>query len=241
MTLPRLGINLDHIVSLREARHTLYPDFRKAIETAEAAGADGITIHLREDRRHIQDRDVYLAREVVSTTLNLEMAATDEMIRIACDVKPNFCCIVPERREELTTEGGLDVIRYQNRLRDLCSQLAEMQIKVSLFIEPDPAVIDTVAAIGAPMVELHTGKYADLQADTDTEYERLVKVARYAADCGLIVNAGHGLSISNVGPIAAISQIYELNIGHAIVADAIFMGLDNAVREMKQTIRNAVQ
>ena len=232
----RLGVNLDHVVSLREARHTEYPDFCNAIKVAESAGADGITIHLREDRRHIQTDDVYLAREHIKTTLNLEMAATEEMGRIASEVKPDFCCIVPEKREELTTEGGLDVIRHRDRLTDLCAQLIEAQIQVSLFIEPEIAVIDAVLDVGAPLIELHTGQYANAQAGLSNQLSRLTQAAEYAERHQIIVNAGHGLHLGNVRAIANIPQIVELNIGHAIVADAVFVGLSNAIQRMKQAV-----
>ncbi len=238
MNAVRLGVNLDHVTTLRQARRTPYPDFTQAIGVAESASADGITIHLREDRRHIQDEDVYAARAAVTTTLNLEMAATEEMTAIALDVRPDFCCIVPERREELTTEGGLDVIAHAARVGEVCTALAAGGVKVSLFIEPDERVIDAVAAAGASLVELHTGGYANA-ADTVAarELERIVCAARYAAQCGLTVNAGHGLHRANVRAVAAIEQMNELNIGHAIIADAVFMGLADAVRAMKEAMR----
>ncbi len=255
MNKVRLGVNLDHIATVRQARRTPYPDFLQAVGVAEAAGADGITIHLREDRRHIQDADVYAARETVTTTLNLEMAATEEMADIALKVRPDFCCIVPERREELTTEGGLDVTAHAVRLAEVCRALDAGGIKVSLFIEPDRRVIDGAVEAGASLVELHTGAYADAApgaalvelhtgayADAapgaaERELGRIVDAARYAAQCGLTVNAGHGLHRANVRAVAAIELMNELNIGHAIVADAVFMGLTNAVRAMKEAMR----
>ena len=232
-----LGVNIDHVANLRQARYTPYPDFRRAVAEAEAGGADGITIHLREDRRHIQDADVYLARECVSTHLNLEMAATAEMLEIALRVKPDYCCLVPERREELTTEGGLDVHEHQRRIADVCEMLNATGIAVSLFVEPDLSVLELAVQCGAKIVELHTGEYAVATGDTQQQaYRRIVDAARQGAELGLQVNAGHGLTLDNVGAIAAIPQIQELNIGHAIVADAIFIGLKEAVRTFKKTI-----
>ncbi len=234
----RLGVNLDHVTTLRQARRTPYPDFTRAIGVAEGAGADGITIHLREDRRHIQDDDVRAARAAVTTTLNLEMAATGEMVEIALAVKPDFCCIVPERREELTTEGGLDVTAHAARVGEICTALTAGGIRASLFIEPDERVIDAAVRAGAPVVELHTGAYANAAAETaPRELERIVRAARYAAQCGLTVNAGHGLHRANVRAVAAIAQMNELNIGHAIIAEAVFMGLAGAVRAMKEAMR----
>ncbi|HHB13149.1 MAG TPA: pyridoxine 5'-phosphate synthase [Chromatiales bacterium] len=236
----RLGVNLDHVATIRQARGTTYPDLMEAVRTAEAHGADGITMHLREDRRHIQDHDMYDARRVVTTTLNMEMAATEEMIYTAEAVGPDFCCLVPERREELTTEGGLDVIGQRSRLADAVARLTAAGIRVSLFVEPDPRVLEVSAEIGAPMVELHTGAYANLSGGAaEAELTRIRDAARIAAELGLQVNAGHGLHYENVGPIAAIPQIAELNIGHAIVARAIFVGLGRAVREMKDRMRAA--
>ena len=232
-----LGVNIDHIASLRQARNTPYPDFRHAIAEAEAGGADGITIHLREDRRHIQDADVYLARECVTTHLNLEMAATAEMLEIALRVKPDYCCLVPEKREELTTEGGLDVRKHRERIAEMCETLNAADIAVSLFIEPDPSVLELAVAVGAKIVELHTGEYALATGDAQLHaHRRIVQAARQGEVLGLQVNAGHGLSLDNVGAIAAIPQIRELNIGHAIVADAVFIGIKEAVRAFKKTI-----
>ena len=232
-----LGVNIDHVANLRQARYTPYPDFRRAIAEAEAGGADGITIHLREDRRHIQDADVYLARECVNTHLNLEMAATAEMLEIALRVKPDYCCLVPERREELTTEGGLDVHKHRKRIADVCETLSAAGIAVSLFVEPDLSVLELAIQSGATIVELHTGEYAIATGNAQQQaHRRIAAAARQGAELGLQVNAGHGLSLDNVGAIAAIPQIQELNIGHAIVADAVFIGLKGAVRAFKQTI-----
>ncbi len=235
-----LGVNIDHVANLRQARYTPYPDFRRAVAEAEAGGADGITIHLREDRRHIQDADVYLARECVGTHLNLEMAATAEMLGIALRVKPDYCCLVPERREELTTEGGLDVRKHRKRIASVCETLRAAGIAVSLFVEPDLSVLELAVQCGAEIVELHTGEYAGTTGDIQQQaHRRIVEAARQGAELGLQVNAGHGLTLDNVGAIAAISQIQELNIGHAIVADAVFVGLKEAVRTFKRTITQA--
>ena len=236
----RLGVNLDHLVTIREARHTPYPDLIEAIRVAESAGADGITIHLREDRRHIQTRDVYNARTAVSTSLNLEMSVSDEMVDIAKDVKPDYCCLVPERREELTTEGGLDVQANMARIQQACRALSSRGIKVSLFVEPAIPTIDVVAEIGAPIIELHTGAYANATGtEIENELKRLIRATNYATDKGLQVNAGHGLHYHNVGPIAAIQQIQELNIGHSIIARALFTGLGNATAAMKAAMEQA--
>lgn len=235
-----LGVNIDHIASLRQARYTPYPDFRRAISEAEAGGADGITIHLREDRRHIQDADVLLARRLVGTHLNLEMAATTEMLEIALNVKPDYCCLVPEQRAELTTEGGLDIVKHRQRISEVCEALHVAGIAVSLFVEPDPTVLESATQVGAKIVELHTGEYALATGNAQrTAYERIVAAVQYGTDIGLQVNAGHGLSIDNVERIATIPQIHELNIGHAIVADAVFIGLKEAVRAFKNIIQNA--
>ena len=236
----RLGVNLDHLVTIREARHTPYPDLIEAIQVAEAAGANGITMHLREDRRHIQTRDVYNARAAVSTSLNLEMAVRNEMVDIAKDVNPDYCCLVPERREELTTEGGLDVISETSRIQKTFEALAASGIQVSLFVEPDIATIDVVAEIGAPIIELHTGTYANATGtQLENELMRLRRATQYAVDKGLQVNAGHGLHYTNVRPIAVIREIRELNIGHAIIAQALFKGLADAVAEMKAVMEQA--
>ncbi len=236
----RLGVNLDHLVTIREARHTPYPDLIEAIQVAEAAGANGITMHLREDRRHIQTRDVYNARVAVSTSLNLEMAVRNEMVDIAKDVNPHYCCLVPERREELTTEGGLDVMSETSRIQKTVNSLADSGIQVSLFVEPDIATIDVVAEIGAPIIELHTGTYANATGtQLENELMRLRRATEYAVDKGLQVNAGHGLHYTNVGPIAVIREIRELNIGHAIIAQALFKGLADAIAEMKAVMVQA--
>jgi pyridoxine 5-phosphate synthase len=230
----RLGVNLDHVMTIRQARFTPYPDLKQAIELSEKAGADGITMHLREDRRHIQDDDVYLAKQVIQSSMNLEMAATDEMRDIALKVKPENCCIVPEHRQELTTEGGLDVIKHGARIKDITSALTEASIAVSLFIEPDLKVIDASAEAGAPVIELHTGAYASSEGDSQVqELQRIKTAVMHAASLGLVVNAGHGLHYENVKPIAGIEHMYELNIGHSIVAHALFVGLETAVQEMR--------
>jgi len=239
----RLGVNIDHVATLRQVRGTLYPDPLYAAFEAAAAGADGITMHLREDRRHIQDRDVERVREHVQCRLNLEMAATDEMTAIALRVLPHDCCIVPESREELTTEGGLDVIAGEARLTAICEQLARAGIRVSLFIDPDAEQIDAAMRVGAPAIEIHTGRYADAAGDEARELElrAVAEAVAHARSCGLIVNAGHGLHYHNVEPIARIRAIHELNIGHAIVARAVSVGLPAAVREMKRLMREAQQ
>ena len=230
----RRGVNLDHVITIRQARLTTYPSLKKAIEMAESGGADGITMHLREDRRHIQDEDVYLAKETIQTNMNLEMAATDEMRDIALDVKPKNCCIVPEKRQELTTEGGLDVITHQARIKELVTALKDGNVTVSLFIEPDMQIIDAAAETGASVVELHTGTYANVKGDEQLkELERIKNAATYASSAGLIVNAGHGLHCTNVSSIVNIKGMYELNIGHSIVARALFVGLEKAVQEMR--------
>lgn len=230
----RLGVNLDHVLTIRQARGTDYPDFEQAIAAAERAGADGITMHLREDRRHVQDEDVYLARRVIRTSMNLEMAATDEMRDIALEVRPQNCCIVPEKRMELTTEGGLDVIAHQARISDLVAALKDAGIAVSLFIEPDEKVVDAAARSGAAVIELHTGVYAEARGDAQgRELDRIRAAARHAASLGLVVNAGHGLHCGNVLPIARVENMHELNIGHSIVADGLFVGLEEATRRMK--------
>lgn len=230
----RLGVNLDHVMTIRQARGTAYPDLQEAIAATERAGADGITMHLREDRRHIQDADVYLARRVIRTSMNLEMAATDEMRDIALDVLPQHCCIVPEKRMELTTEGGLDVLGHQERITDLSSALSEAGIIVSLFIEPDEKTVAAAAETGAGAVELHTGTYAEAHGKAQREeLDRIRAAARQAHALGLTVNAGHGLHRVNVAVIADIENMHELNIGHSIVADALLMGLEEAVRQMR--------
>ncbi len=235
MTKILLGVNVDHIATLRQARGTNYPDPVHAASVAEHAGADGITVHLREDRRHIQDRDIYILKQTLSTRMNFEMAVTDEMVEIACQVKPAFCCLVPEKREELTTEGGLDVVSQLDKITKATAKLADAGIEVSLFIDADKAQIDAALKANAPYIEIHTGHYADLTSEVEQkmELDRLITGIKYAHDLGLKVNAGHGLNYFNVKPIAAIEEIIELNIGHAIIARAAIDGLDKAVRDMK--------
>jgi pyridoxine 5-phosphate synthase len=236
-----LGVNIDHVATIRQARGTRYPELIQAALIAEQNGADSITAHLREDRRHIQDRDIFLLREMIHTRLNLEMAATDEMVEIACQVKPQACCLVPEKREELTTEGGLDAAKNLSRMRDVCKTLADAGIEVSLFIAPDQEQIDAANAIGSPVVELHTGTYAEATSREVyiAELGRIIKAARHANHLGLKANAGHGLHFHNVQAICRIPEISELNIGHAIIAQAIFSGLANTVRDLKQIMQNA--
>ena len=235
-----LGVNIDHVATVRQARRARYPDPLYAALMAEEAGADSITLHLREDRRHIQDRDVAALRGALQTRMNLEMAVTDEMIRIAQKVLPQDCCLVPESRQEVTTEGGLDVLGQGARIGDAVQALGKSGIRVSLFIDPDPAQIEAAQRAGAPVIELHTGAYADSSgAACAREFERLCSAAKFAARVGLIVNAGHGLNYHNVEPIAAIAEIIELNIGHAIVARSIVDGLAKAVRDMKELMRQA--
>jgi pyridoxine 5-phosphate synthase len=235
-----LGVNIDHVATLRQARRGRYPDPLYAALAAEEAGADSITLHLREDRRHIQDRDVTTMREALQTRMNLEMAVTDEMIRIAQKVLPQDCCLVPESRQEVTTEGGLNVSGQSARIGDAVKSLGASGIRVSLFIDPDPMQIEAAHRAGAPVIELHTGTYADSTgAARAREFERLVAAAKLGARLGLIVNAGHGLNYHNVEPIAAIAEIVELNIGHAIVARSIIDGLAKAVRDMKALMRAA--
>jgi pyridoxine 5-phosphate synthase len=235
-----LGVNIDHVATLRQARRGRYPDPLYAALAAEEAGADSITLHLREDRRHIQDRDVTTMREALQTRMNLEMAVTDEMIRIAQKVLPQDCCLVPESRQEVTTEGGLNVSGQSARIGDAVRSLGASGIRVSLFIDPDPVQIEAAQRAGAPVIELHTGTYADSTgAARAREFERLVAAAKLGARLGLIVNAGHGLNYHNVEPIAAIAEIVELNIGHAIVARSIVDGLAKAVRDMKALMRAA--
>jgi pyridoxine 5-phosphate synthase len=230
-----LGVNIDHIATLRQARGTRYPDPVQAAIEAEQAGADGITLHLREDRRHIQERDVTLIKEVLQTRMNLEMAVTDEMVQFAEKIAPANCCLVPEKREELTTEGGLDVAGQKDRVKDACLRLAEAGVEVSLFIDADPRQIEAALEVEAPVIEIHTGHYADAQtADgRNDELKQIIKGVELAHEIGLKVNAGHGLHYHNTQAIAAIPQIIELNIGHAIIARALFVGLQQAVREMR--------
>ena len=231
-----LGVNIDHVATLRQARGTRYPDPVDAALKVEQAGADSITLHLREDRRHIQDQDVYLLKQRMATKMNLEMAVTDEMVAIACDVQPEYCCLVPEKREELTTEGGLDVIRYEDEITVACEKLADAGIKVSLFIDADTKQINAAQRTGAPVIEIHTGHYAD--ASSDEIQKRLLSEIENACDhavsIGLQVNAGHGLNRENILDIARLPMIKELNIGHAIIADSIFMGIEESVMEYKR-------
>jgi len=235
-----LGVNIDHVATLRQARGTPYPRPVEAAVMAEQAGADSITVHLREDRRHIQDHDLVEIQEVMRTHMNLEMAVTDEMLSIAAGLGPSDVCLVPENRAELTTEGGLDVLSQKDKLRDACARLSESEIRVSIFIDPDPAQLDAAVEVGAPVVELHTGSYADVQGEQqELELRRVVKAAEHASNIGLIVNAGHGLHYGNVTAIARIGQIVELNIGHAIISRAVFDGLTTAVREMKNLMLKA--
>ncbi len=236
-----LGVNIDHVATLRQARGTRYPDPVYAALQVEQAGADSITLHLREDRRHIQDRDVYLLKERMLTRMNLEMAVTDEMLAIACEVKPEDCCLVPEKREELTTEGGLDVVRFEASITDACARLAEAGIKVSLFIDADIRQIDAARRTGAPVIEIHTGHYADAenQAVRQQLLNEIIVASEHAESIGLQVNAGHGLNRQNLHDIACLPPLRELNIGHAIIADSLFMGLDNAVREYRKLMREA--
>jgi pyridoxine 5-phosphate synthase len=233
-TLIDLGVNIDHIATVRNARGTTYPDPIRAALLAEQAGADLITLHLREDRRHIKDADVLAMRPELMTRMNLEAAVTQEMIDFACRVKPQDVCLVPERREEVTTEGGLDVVRYYQQVEAAVKQLQGEGIRVSLFIDADEQQIAATAALGAPVIELHTGRYAEAEGDAVApELARIRAGARFGVEQGLVVNAGHGLHYTNVQAIAQLSDIRELNIGHAIVAHALFAGWENAVREMK--------
>ena len=235
-----LGINIDHVATVRQARRAPYPDPVHAALLAEQAGADNITLHLREDRRHIQDRDVHALRPLLQTRMNLEMGLTNEMVEIALGVRPQDCCLVPEKREEVTTEGGLDVAADVERVAGGVRKLAAAGIRVALFIAPDLAQIEAAKRSGAPVIELHTGTYAEATGPAQArELERLTTAAKRAATLGLEVHAGHGLTYNNVGPVAAISEIVELNIGHCIVARAIFTGLEAAVRDMKALMQGA--
>ena len=236
-----LGVNIDHVATIRQARGTRYPSPVQAALTAESAGADLITLHLREDRRHIQDADVDILRQVLQTRMNLEMAVTEEMLAIALRVLPQDACLVPERREELTTEGGLDVVGQFDKIKSACARLGAAGIRVSLFIDADPKQLDAARAAGAPVVEIHTGHYADAATESArlAELERVRQAVAYGTRLGLVVNAGHGLNYHNVQDIAAIPDIRELNIGHAIVAHALFIGWENAVAEMKDLMLSA--
>lgn len=236
-----LGVNIDHVATLRQARGTRYPDPVQAAIESEQAGADVITLHLREDRRHIQDRDVEILRGLLQTRMNLEMAVTDEMLAIAEQHRPQDCCLVPERREELTTEGGLDVKGQLSRMREACQRLAEAGTRVSLFIDPDIDQIEAAVEAGAPVIEIHTGRFADATSASERqdEYVRIRDAVNAGVRAGLHVNAGHGLHYHNVEEIAALVDVRELNIGHAIIARAMFTGLQESVREMKRLMREA--
>lgn len=235
-----LGINIDHIATLRQVRGTSYPRPADAVVMAEQAGADSITVHLREDRRHIQDADLVAINEVIHSRMNLEMAVTNEMLEIAAQIKPSDVCLVPEKRQELTTEGGLDVVGQLDKVTSACNRLAEMDVRASLFIDPDRLQLDAAVAAGAPVVELHTGTYADMRGEAQlVELQRVVDAARYGRELGLIINAGHGLHYHNVAAIARIPEIVELNIGHSIISRAVFDGLVIAVSEMKRLITEA--
>ena len=230
----RLGVNIDHVATVRNARGTAYPDPVRAALVAAEAGADGITAHLREDRRHIRDEDIARLAAALPIPLNLEMAATDEMLGIALRTRPHAACIVPEKREERTTEGGIDAAGQHNRLAPLVRELGAARVRVSLFIEPDPRQIEAAIRLGAPVVELHTGRYAELDGEARAEeLRRLAEAAALAAKNGVEIHAGHGLTVANVAPIAAIPQVAELNIGHSLIADALFVGLGEAVRAMR--------
>jgi pyridoxine 5-phosphate synthase len=237
----RLGVNVDHVATIRQSRRTQYPDPVTAAALAELAGADQITIHLREDRRHIQERDLQILRKTVATRLNLEMAATQEMVKIAYEVKPDLVTLVPERREELTTEGGLDVVSGREAVRRVVRTLRDAEIEVSIFIDPDLDQVKAAHRIEAQVVELHTGRYCEarLAADRRRELARLIDASKAAAKLGIGVAAGHGLSYENVKPVAAIPEIEELNIGHAIVGRAVLVGMERAVREMRELLEKA--
>jgi len=236
-----LGVNIDHVATLRQARGTTYPDPVNAALICEQAGAEGITLHLREDRRHIQDDDVRRMRPLLKTHMNLEMAVTPEMVEFAKEIKPHHICFVPEKRQEVTTEGGLDVLGHFEEVKAATQALTAIGCEVSLFIDADIAQIDAAIACGAPTIEIHTGAYADAKTPEaqQHELERIAQGAEYAASKGLLVNAGHGLNLENVTPIAKIPQIHELNIGHSIIADAVFIGLAQAVQQMKAVIKAA--
>ena len=237
----KLGVNIDHVATIRQARGTKYPSVVQAALRAEQSGADSITLHLREDRRHMQDADIFALRPLLQTKMNLEVAVTDEMIAIACQVKPQDVCLVPERREERTTEGGLDVVVHFDKVQAACKKLAAHNIRVSLFIGPDIKQIDAAKKSGAPVIELHTGTFADADDDAtkSKELARIKAGVAHALKLGLVVNAGHGLHYHNVHEIAAIEGLEELNIGHAIVAHALFVGWDEAVREMKALMKES--
>jgi len=235
----KLGVNIDHIATLREARKTFYPDPVYAAVLVQLAGADGITVHLREDRRHIKDRDVYILKEIVKTKLNLEMSLSDEIIKIALDLKPDEVCIVPENRMEITTEGGLDIMKNYEKLKEIIPDFKKSNIKVSLFIDPDISRIEMASKTGADYIELHTGRYAEAKNEIEREAElkKLIDSAKIATQAGLKVNAGHGLNYQNVVPVARIEEIETLNIGHSIISYAVYVGLEKAVKEMLALIK----
>ena len=240
----RLGVNIDHVATLRNARGGAYPDPVRAALMAEAVGADGITAHLREDRRHIQDKDIYALMDALTVPLNFEIAATAEMQAIALRLKPHAVCIVPEKREERTTEGGLEIAADQNRLADFIIPLLEVGCRVSLFVEADERQLEACVSVGADVVELHTGAYCDFHAKgdiraTDDELKRIMRCTALADELGLEVHAGHGLTFGNVGPIAALSEVAELNIGHFLIGEAVFMGLEPAIVEMRRLMQQA--
>lgn len=239
----KLGVNIDHVATIRQARGTKYPSVVQAALRAEQSGADSITLHLREDRRHMQDADIFALRPLLQTKMNLECAVTDEMLDIAIKVAPQDVCLVPERREERTTEGGLDVVGQFDKVKHAVTKLSDAGIRVSLFIAPEQAQIDAAYQVGAPVVELHTGNYADAESDTaqEQELQRVAGALQHAKAAGLVVNAGHGLHYHNTHAVAQLSGFEELNIGHAIVAHALFVGWDNAVKEMKQLMMQAAQ
>jgi pyridoxine 5-phosphate synthase len=236
-----LGVNIDHIATLRQARGTRYPSLIDAAKICESSGADSITLHLREDRRHIQDQDVEELKSSLTTKMNLEMAATDEMLEIATKILPEDCCLVPEKRQELTTEGGLDVLSQLGRIKEVCSELSTNNIKASLFIDPDNYQIEAAVECGAPIIEIHTGHYADASsaAEMQKELQKISEACAYAYSLGLQVNAGHGLTLENTKAIAEINSVVELNIGHSIISRALFVGLGAATSEMKQLIQEA--
>jgi pyridoxine 5-phosphate synthase len=240
-SLIRLGVNIDHVATLRQARGTDYPDPVEIAIAALEAGADGITLHLREDRRHIQDADLWKLKQSITAPINLEMAVTDEMLAIAEKLQPEHCCFVPEKRQEITTEGGLDVLSQEDQIRQACQRLKNAGITVSLFIDPDPEQVEAAVRCGASVVELTTGPYAEAKSPTDqtAALERLKLAARLAGQRGLIVNGGHGLNKKNVQPVAAIANMHELNIGHSIIADSIYVGIKSAVRDIKKLMQQA--
>ncbi|MCJ2022926.1 pyridoxine 5'-phosphate synthase [Methylobacterium sp. J-067] len=240
----RLGVNIDHVATVRNARGGTYPDPVRAARLAVEAGADGITAHLREDRRHIRDADIAALKAALTVPLNFEMAATDEMVALAIATRPHAACLVPEKREERTTEGGLDIVGGRTHLAPRIRALAEAGIRVSLFVEPEPAVMEAAHALGAPVVELHTGSYCEAavagdQAEVERELARIRRAASHGAGLGLEIHAGHGLTTESVGPVAAVPEIRELNIGHALIADAIFVGLPQAIRDMRAAMDRA--